>query len=291
MKILIFVLFLTSVAFAGEPKVIPLWPGIAPGSEKWSAVEEETIGQQDNVRRIRNVVTPTVTAYLPDRASANGTAVIVCPGGGFTHLAIDYEGHDVAKWLNSLGIAAFVLKYRVAQTDAGAEMNANLQERIRAVIPLAIADGLQAMRVVRSHAVEWGIKPDRIGIIGFSAGGLVAICVALDRDSENRPGFLVPIYAAVPEEFTVPPNAPPLFLVHADDDRRLGTVDNSIRLYSAWKKAQVPAELHIYARGGHGFGMKRNGLPVDSWTDRFRDWLDAQNLLKPLLTQSIRSGR
>jgi acetyl esterase/lipase len=189
-----------------------------------------------------------------------------------------------------MGIAAFVLKYRVAQTDAPNENNPKLEERIRAVIPLAVADGLQAMRVVRNHAAEWGVARDRIGIMGFSAGGLVAIAVALDREPETRPDFLAPIYPAVPDEFTVPNNAPPLFLVHADDDRRLGTLDNSVRLYSAWKKAQLTAELHIYARGGHGFGMKKLGLPVDSWIDRFRDWLDTQSLLKPGVGQSIRSG-
>ncbi len=276
MKILIPLVF-CSLAFGQE--VIPIWPGAAPGSESWTQMEETL---RDNIRRVRNVTRPTLTAYIPPAASANGTAVVVCPGGGFRFLAIDYEGHDVARWLNTLGVAAFVLQYRLAQTgDPGEKDAAIVAERRKAVIPMVVADGQQAIRVVRARAAEWHIAPNRIGIMGFSAGGYVAAAVALQHDPASRPDFVAPIYGAMPEEFSVPKDAAPLFLAHADDDKTVPVVKTSVRLYLAWKEARVPAELHIYLRGGHGFGMRKKGLPVDTWIDRFRDWLGNQGLLKP----------
>jgi acetyl esterase/lipase len=278
----LFAIALAAAAFAAEPKVIPLWPGVAPGSEGWNYEETDTVGPKDTIRRIGNVARPTLLAYLPDAAIANGTAVVVCPGGGFRILAIDHEGHDVARWLNSMGVAAFVLKYRVMRTgDSDEKDPAKMAERRKIAIPFAVADGQQAIRLVRSRAYEWGIARDRIGIMGFSAGGYVAAAVALQHDAGSRPDFAAPIYPAVPEDVTPPADAPPLFLVHADDDPTLAPLDHSVRLYAAWKKAKVPAELHIYSRGGHGFGMRKADLPSDTWTDRFRDWLKVQGLLKP----------
>lgn len=273
---------LAATAFATEPKVIPLWPGAAPGSEGWNYEETETIGPKDTIRRIGNVTRPVLLAYLPDASLANGTAVIVCPGGGFRILAIDHEGLDVAHWLNSMGVAAFVLKYRLIRTgDADEKDPAKMAERRKAAIPFAVADGQQAIRLVRSRAAEWGLAQDRIGIMGFSAGGYLAAAVALRHDPGSRPDFAAPIYPAAPDDVSPPADAPPLFLVHADDDRTLAPLNHSIRLYAAWKEAKIPAELHIYSRGGHGFGMRKAGLPSDTWTDRFRDWLDVQGLLKP----------
>jgi acetyl esterase/lipase len=144
-----------------------------------------------------------------------------------------------------------------------------------------LADGQQAVRVVRSHAAEWGIAPDRIGIIGFSAGGYVAAAVALQHDAASRPNFAAPIYPAAPPDITVPADAPPLFLAHADNDTTLSTLDTTIRLYTAWKKANIPAEMHIYLKGSHGFGMRKLDLPTDTWVDRFHDWLGLEGLLKP----------
>jgi acetyl esterase/lipase len=297
-KLLAFFL-LGTAAFAGEPKTIPIWPGAAPGSENWTQKEFEVIGPNDTMRRVHNVTRPTLLVYLPDAAKANGTGIVVCPGGGFRILAIDHEGIDVARWLNSLGVAAFVLKYRLMETTetGGADRAkaaaptkadrpltaASAQETMRRskdVQPMVIADGQQAMRVVRAHAAEWGVARDRIGIMGFSAGGYVTTGVALHHDAESRPNFAAPIYPAAPEDLTVPADAPPLFIVQADDDPGLPTVNNSVRIYTAWKNAKISAEMHIYAQGKHGFGMKKQNIPTDTWTDRFRDWLDAQGFLK-----------
>jgi acetyl esterase/lipase len=274
-------LFLTVSAFAAEPKVIPLYPGAAPGSESWNYEEKSTVGPQDTILRIGNITHPTLTAYVPETATANGTAIIVCPGGGFRYLAFDHEGTEVATWLNSIGVTAFVLKYRVMRTgDADEKDPAKVAERRKEIIPMAIADGQQAVRLVRSLASEWNINPDRIVILGFSAGGYVAAGVALQHDARSRPNYVAPIYPGTPDDVTAPPDAPPMFIVQADDDKTVPPVDHSIRLYQSWKKAGVPAELHIYSRGGHGFGMRKHNLPVDTWTDRFRDWLDVQGLLK-----------
>src|SRR5260370_19019393 len=167
----LFCILLAAAAFAAEPKVIPLWPGAAPGSEN-SKYEETQITVQDGTKRISNVTHPTLTAFLPDAATANGTAVIICPGGGFRWLSFDHEGAELARWLNSIGVTAFVLKYRVMRTgDEDEKDPAKAAERKKAVIPLAIADGQQAVRLVRAHASEWGIARDRIVLLGFSAGG------------------------------------------------------------------------------------------------------------------------
>jgi acetyl esterase/lipase len=283
MRLVPIIFLVAATAFAAEPKVIPLWPGAAPGSESWSYDEKDTVGPQDTFHRLSNITHPTLTVYQPDPALATGTAVIVCPGGGFRFLTMDNEGSDAARWLNSIGVTAFVLKYRVMRTgDSDASDPAKLAERRKTVIPMAIADGQQAIRLVRSHAAEWGVARDRIGILGFSAGGHVAAGVALEHDAESRPNFVVPIYPGVPDDVTAPADAPPLFLAHADDDKTVPPIDNSIRLYQAWKKAGIPAELHIYSHGGHGFGMRKRSLPIDTWTDRFRDWLGEQGLLKPV---------
>ena len=264
-----------------NPTVIPLWPGAAPGSEKWDWQETDVVGPNDTIRRVGNVTRPTLTVYLPPKDIATGTAMVICPGGGFVILAVDHEGHEVARKLNELGVAAIVLKYRVRRSgdDAGKDP-ASIKERTKEVIPLATADGQQAIRVVRAHAAEWGIAADRVGIMGFSAGGYVTAAVALHHDASSRPNFAAPIYPGVPEDVTVPADAPPLFLAHADDDKTVPPLTHSVRLYTAWKQAQVPAELHIYSRGGHGFGMRPQKLPVDGWFDRLRDWLDVQGLLK-----------
>jgi acetyl esterase/lipase len=279
MKLAISVM-LAAVAFAAEPKVIPIWPGVAPGSEGWNWEESSNVGQ-DQLRRVGNVTRPVLIAYLPDAAVANGTAVVVCPGGGFRWLAIEHEGSQVAAYLNSLGVAAFVLKYRLARTgDAGENDPATMAERRKTVIPLLVADGLQAIRVVRAHAAEWRISKNRIGIMGFSAGGYVATAAALQYDADSRPDFAAPVYPATPENVTPPAGAPPLFLVHAADDKTVPSLRHTIRLYTAWQTAQIPVELHVYSKGGHGFGMKKAGLPVDTWIDRFRDWLSVQGLLQ-----------
>ena len=244
------------LAVAGGP-VISLRPDL-PFSE------EVFIGPNDTERRVRKITSPTLTVYRP--STSNGAAIVVAPGGGFVHLAIDKEGTDAAKWLSSLGFTAFLLKYRVTLPEREASMKASAE------------DGLLAMKYVREHAAEWKINPAKIGIIGFSAGGYVAAAAALSADPVTRANFAMPIYAAAPAELTVPAGAPPLFLALAHDDNPR-IVDSSIRLYTAWKQAKVPAELNIFPSGGHGFGMRKNGAPTDAWTGRLTEWLHTQGLL------------
>ncbi len=270
------------------PEIIPLWPHGAPGSEDWNQQEQEAIlPSAEGIKVVRNVTVPTLTAFLPDPAVASGTAVIVCPGGAFHMLAFDHEGIDVAHWLSARGVAAFVLKYRLVQTAMSdedfvkrmqslAEPN-KIKELTRPVEPLAIADGQQAMKVVRERAAGWGIAPDRIGMMGFSAGGRVTVGVALEHDAESLPNFAAPIYGALWEGITVPADAPPLFIALANDDEL--AVDPSLALYHAWRAAGHSVELHIYAQGGHGFGMRKQGLPVDRWIEQFGEWLAVEGFL------------
>jgi len=274
---------------ADQPEVIPLWPGDPPGSEDWNQQEQEIFAPPPiSFRSVRNVTQPTLTAFLPHPSKATGTAVIICPGGGFHALAIDHEGRDVARWLNARGVAAFVLKYRLLATEVRDEdferqFQENLSDRnkIREVTkqigPLAIADGQQAVKIVRKRASEWGLAPNRIGIMGFSAGGRVTAGVALEHDAQSRPNFAAPIYGALWEDITVPADAPPLFMALANDDEL--AVEPGLALYSAWRAAGHPVELHIYAQGGHGFGMRKQGLPADHWIDRFGEWLQIQGFL------------
>jgi acetyl esterase/lipase len=203
-------------------------------------------------------------------------------------LSINNEGVDVAKWLAAKGVTAFVLKYRLAHTgeDATKEFAALFHERAKyreivdPVIPLSVADGLAAVSYVRKHASDFGISADRVGIIGFSAGGTVTAGTALRYAPEGRPTFAAPIYAAAGrlKDFPVPADAPPIFLAAASDDS-LGLAMDSVRLYEQWMAANKVAELHMYAKGGHGFGMRKQGLPSDEWIDRFGDWLQWQGLL------------
>jgi acetyl esterase/lipase len=299
----------------GQPMVIPAWPKDAPGSEKWTQKEVEHVSEADRETIVRNVVRPTLTAFLPHRTKANGTAVIVCPGGGFHCLSWNSEGTEVAEWLRSRGIAAFVLKYRLKDTGATEKefrkaVQASIQaavresmlaslkgmadfkkrgtpekppaipEVIREIAALAAADGKQAVKVVREHASEWGVKPDRIGMIGFSAGGRLTVGVLTNYDGDSRPIFAALIYGPGFSSVKVPSDAPPIFLVCASDDPLVSAAD-SVRLYSEWNAARKSAELHIYAKGSHGFGMRKQGLPCDGWIDRFGDWLAQQGLLRP----------
>ncbi len=278
-----FVLCLVAAAslLVAQAPVIPLYPGPAPGSEDWDWPETEE-PRKDEIRRLANITRPALAVYLPEKAKANGTAVIVVPGGGFRILAINHEGEDVARKLNEWGVAAFVLKYRVMRTgDAAGNDKAEMDRRRTQAMAFGAADGLAAIQLVRQRAAEWGVRTDRIGILGFSAGGYVTARAAVDGRGSSRPDFAAPVYAYTAGDLTAPPNAPPLFLVHADDDKTVPVLPHSVRLYQEWKKAGVPVEMHVYAQGGHGFGMLRKNLPVDGWTDRLREWMAAQGLLTP----------
>jgi acetyl esterase/lipase len=278
-------LCLTGLADAQQ--VIPLYPGTPPGSTPESYPEKQYFSKAWNTDVVSNVTQPSLMLYKPSPESKNGTAIVICPGGGFMALSIDSEGIDVAKYLAARGVTAFVLKYRLAHTgdDATEEFRTlyadheKFEEMRSKVEPLAAADGLAAVAYVRQHAAEWGVSPDRVGIIGFSAGGAVTAEVAFHYTPESRPAFVAPIYAGgMTTGAPVPADAPPMFVAAATDDQ-LGLVPQSGALYREWAAAHKSAELHLYAKGGHGFGMRKQNLPVDHWIDRFVDWLAWQSLL------------
>jgi acetyl esterase/lipase len=258
------------VAGPASAQVVNLWPGVPPGSEGWTQ-QEKTYENTPVGTVIQNVTTPTLTAYLPDRAHATGTGVIIAPGGYFVALAISQEGTDVARWLQQHGIAAFVLKYRILekrQEGVPGPMNMDSVGRF------GIADGIQAVKVVRRHAAEWGVSPDRVGILGFSAGGMVASGTLLQADSAARPNFAAMIYGgpfgAMPD---IPRTLPPTFMAWAQDDNvALAPV---VRFYDALRSAGHGPEAHIFGAGGHGFGMRRQGTSSDRWIDAFYGWMEA----------------
>ena len=280
-------LFVASCAAAQE--VIPLYPGTPPGSTPENYPEKEYFSKLWNTEVVSNVTKPSLTVFKPSAATKNGTAAVICPGGGFMALSITSEGTDVAKYLTERGVTTFVLKYRLAHTgeDATQEFatafndREKFREMIGKVIPLSVADGRAAMVYVKQHAAEFGINPDHVGIIGFSAGGTVAAGAALHYAPEGRPAFVAPIYAAASifKETPVPDDAPPIFIAAATDDN-LGLAPDSVALYQKWVDAKKSAELHMYAKGGHGFGMHKHNIPTDHWIDRFAEWLQLENFLK-----------
>ena len=277
--------------------VIPLWPKGPPSKMEGVGPEAEFRGPPGvavGTLMLRNISEPTLTVFRP--AKPNGVGVIVCPGGGWRILAWQHEGLDVARWLAERGYTTFLLKYRVmgTPTDAGefeAAMEAmNTQiaaprsgrdapRALADLVPTAVIkqpreiaadDGRRAIALVRERAKEWNIAPDRIGMIGFSAGAFLAADVAMDPRAAPL-AFVAPIYGGETQGRSVPADAPPLFTVIAQDDRLLFRVVEG--LYADWSSADRPAELHIFTRGAHGFGMIRQGMPSDRWIDLFGDWL------------------
>ena len=253
-------------------QTINIWPGVAPGSESWTQ-KEATYTNTPVGTVIQNVVTPTITAYLPTRAKATGTAVIIAPGGGFIALATTLEGEGLARFLQQRGIAAFMLKYRtIEQRGSGIpQMDQDTAARY------GIADAIQALKIVRQNAAKWHLEPDRVGIIGFSAGGMVASGALLQSDSAARPSFAAMIYGApfgvMP---TIPSSLPPIFLAWAADDNVVPKMLPRFR--DALTTAGIAPEVHVYAKGGHGCGMKKQGTSSDHWVDEFYWWLAAQGL-------------
>jgi acetyl esterase/lipase len=254
------------------------------------------MGLAANTTMLRNVSKPTLTVYRPDPAKAHGGSVIVCPGGGWSILAWQHEGIDVAEWFAARGYTAFLLKYRVSATPAEPEAFARRMaqnetllteplsaakapramgdivrdERLLYAREVAADDGRRALALVREHAAEFGIKADQVGMIGFSAGAFLVADVAMDPQGPP-PAFLAPIYGGETRGRPVPADAPPLFTVIAHDDRLLFHMVEG--LYLDWSAADHSAELHIFARGAHGFGMVRQGLPSDRWIDLLSAWL------------------
>jgi len=288
MRQFLFGLFIITALQSNAQNIIPLYNGAAPGSENWNW--NEKVIKADIGTIVSDVSHPSLTVYVP--ANPNGTAVIIAPGGAFHVLAFDHEGTEVAKRLNAKGITAFVLKYRVVHDDPAHPENSigtlmatknfrKLDSLNAPVVPLAMQDGLTAIKYVRQHAADYKIDPNKIGFMGFSAGGTVTMSVAYSATDESRPNFVAPIYAYEGAIIgsTVPTAKTPIFICAASDDD-LGLATHSVHIYLKWLAASQPAELHMYETGKHGFGTKKQGQPVDTWMDRFADWLDMHGLLK-----------
>jgi acetyl esterase/lipase len=250
---------------APPSREIPLYPGVAPGSENWN-YPEKTAGTPERPQA-QNIVRPVLLYYPADKPNAVGTAMIVAPGGGFRTLMMSYEGVDVARRLNQMGVDAVVLKYRTTYVgEAPATGSPQAGQNVR---EMAGADGQQAVRLLRQHAAEFGVRPNRIGIIGYSAGGAVVLSTVYGP-ADGRPDFAVPIYPAGANSNPPPPGSPPLFIAVAADDTTVG-YQGSIDLFGAWRKAGLPAELHVFQTGQHGFGKKGGG--ADHYLDRVEEWL------------------
>ncbi len=270
------VLAVMVVASSASAQTINIWPGVAPGSEHWTQ-KEVTIPNTPVGTVIMNVVTPTLTAYLPSRANATGTGVIIAPGGAFVALAISLEATELARWLQQRGIAAFVLKYRTVEKRGNGIPDMDMDTAGR----YGIADGIQAIKLVRQHAREWRVSSNRIGFIGFSAGGMVASGALLQPDSSARPSFAALIYGApfgvMPG---IPSHLPPIFMAWAQDDPV--ALEPVRRFYNALVAAGNKPEAHVFVSGGHGFGMRKHGTSSDHWVDTFYYWLDSQRLTSPM---------
>ena len=269
-----------------KPLVIPLWSKGAPGFE--SRRNEPELAKDYWVRNIHN---PSITVYLPPKEKAAGAAVIICPGGGHRLLVFNAEGVEPALFLNSIGVAAFVLKYRL-----GRDSNSPYQ-----IEKHALEDAYRAIRTVRSRAVEWNIDPKRIGIMGFSAGGEVVSMVAYGNGNGNanatdlidrvngKPNFQILIYPGplgIPE--TVPPDAPPAFLLVANNDQCCSTP--VVSLLQKFRAAKVPVEAHIYSQGDHAFNMGNRSpfITLKNWPQRMAEWMADNNILKPLVTENAK---
>jgi acetyl esterase/lipase len=291
-----------SSLFAQEPAwqpapghtILPMWPHGAPGALPNLGPEIDTTTAKDNLIagkpliRLGNVSTPTLTLYTP-KAKNTGAAVVVFPGGGYHILAIDLEGTEVCDWLSSAGIACVLLKYRVPDSGPYPKSSAALQ------------DAQRALSIVRSHATDWRIDPHRVGVLGFSAGAHLAAALSTHFDQRLydpvdaadqlscRPDFAVIVYpgylALAEQNFAPNPDivvtgkTPPSFIVQAEDDPV--HVENAIVYFVALKNAKVPAEMHIYAQGGHGYGLRRTALPVTAWPQSVETWLHTVQILPP----------
>lgn len=295
---LLVVFLLITVGMSAQNKTLKVWPNGAPNDNGMKEPEEKYDGV-----RVRNVSEAEMYVYLPEKDKNTGAAVVICPGGGYWIEAMDHEGFDMAKWLQSKGIAGIVLKYRLPYGHH----------------EIPSGDARQTIRIVRMNAKEWGIDPNKIGIAGSSAGGHLASTVGTVFDLGNsqstdplekmscRPDFMLLLYPVISfneatghmgsrknligegndwnlakqysNELNVSKDTPPVFLVLADDDKTV-IPQNSVDFYLALKKFDIPAEMHIFQEGGHGFGMTKKNLPVDQWPDLFYNWLKAQKIIK-----------
>ncbi|MFG6686615.1 alpha/beta hydrolase [Mariniflexile sp. HNIBRBA6329] len=290
--------FFVAVHGFAQNEIIPLWSGDIPNSQK---SDDKEIVKKSDATRISLVQIPTLEVFLPTPINANGKAVIICPGGGYQHLSYDWEGTDIAKWCNSKGITAFVLKYRLPNSKS-----------VKVSYDAPLQDAQRAIRIVRLQSEKWHINPNKIGIMGFSAGGHLASTLGTQFNKVNRfketavdtisarPDFMVLIYPVITmisdythngsqfnllgnhptealineysNELQVTENTPPTFIVHSTNDTVV-PVENSLNLYIALKDKRIKAEMHIYPEGGHGFGLGLGQGYLQTWTDRLYDWL------------------
>ncbi len=299
MKFCVFIFLFSAVQVSfGQSNVILLWEDKIPNSQPSDEKEEREV---DGILKLRKVQTPTLEVFLPSERNATGKAVVICPGGGYGMLSYDWEGTDIAKWFNTQGVAAFVLKYRLPQSKSII---------IQHEAPLQ--DAQRAMRLVRFHAEKWGVDKTKIGVIGFSAGGHLASTLGTQYDKitvkatdeidkiSARPNFMALIYPVISmkypvthkgsrnnllgnnpseilvneysNELQVNNNTPQTFIVHSTDDKAV-PVENSLNFYKALKDVGVKAEMHIYPEGGHGYSLAINRGYLQSWTNRLADWL------------------
>ncbi|WDF81128.1 alpha/beta hydrolase [Mucilaginibacter sp. KACC 22773] len=271
--------------------------GVPPGSEKWALHEQTSHTPGDKM--VRNVVIPTVTVFRPEEGTANGTALVIAPGGAFHVLMMDNEGYTMARWATKLGMTAFVLKYRVQHTPADdAEWQKFAAKTFSELPKVSMGeiyppmshpgaeearlwgeeDARQAIRFIRQHAKDFSIDPHKIGTMGFSAGGGISVNAGLRSDSLSRPDFIGAIYAGYRIVSPVPQNVPPLFIAIANDDKSVAPI-SSARLFEDWHKLGQSVELHIFSSGSHGFGTKHQNKLSDQWMDLFKNWLSYQGFL------------
>lgn len=270
-RLFCFFVFSCLSALAADPLMLKLWPEGAPGKMlPPSPATQEFVRTKAGKSTVTDITDPTITVYRPQKP--NGTTVIVAPGGGYVFLSAVHEGTQVCEWLNSIGVTGVLLKYRTPTRDEAAPQEKPVQ------------DAFKAMTIVREHAQEWKIDPNRIGVLGFSAGGNLLAHVACDRPAvSGLPNFGIMIYGGgfvdfkeptkLKVGFTVPADAPPLFMACAGDDGQNPLAATA--LYLEYKKQNLPAELHLFTKGGHGFGMRDNKQPINAWPLRCAEWMNA----------------
>ena len=288
--------FATCTTFAADPLVVDLWPGKTPQDVGINDQESSRIYQSSIIggptKLITNVTKPTLTIYQPAKDKNTGTAMLICPGGGYHNLFWELEGEEVAAWLKSLGMTGIILKYRCPRRPGD----------VKGEPPLGpLLDAQRAVSLVRSRAAEWGIDPKRIGMVGFSAGGHLALATATSFEKRTydpidaidevscRPDFAVLCYSGylkakdkdeISPGIRIPADTPPILLAHSSDDK-ISDPEHSVIMYLALKRAGIPAELHIYATGDHDFGVRQNDKLPSSWTQLCVKWLRSQRLLNP----------
>ncbi len=291
-RLALLVAAIAAIALPATAQTFDVWPGVAPGSEHAPQVEVVSSFPGGRFEVVRNVTRPTLEVFRPAPGTATGAAVVIAPGGGFRYLTMQAEGRDVAQALAARGVTAFVLKYRTLETPrddrahwrdfflfmaeaARSNGSFNLDE----ASALGVADGLQALKIVRERAADWDLNPAQVGMIGFSAGARVTAGALLDPDPAARPAFAGLIYGAAFNDAPLPADLPPVFLAVAGDDKL--AAPTVLNFYQAAVRNGARPELHVYANGGHGFGMNRQGKSSDFWINDLLNWLEVQKLAKP----------